>query len=253
MSGATRSTPASPVFRLYSRRLFPTPTTWRNWGVTIGPTNRSWKVGGWCCRRAGCWKYNTRPSSPIWKDRRVASSNIAASIGIRLASNSIGTAEPFARPAWLRCAVRSTRVRWGGGALTSASSGLSWGSSSRPALVSATPARNRRPRPQYRSGRDHARGDVASVGAFERGRIRNRWMEAANSHILRPEDRFVKRWLAALLLIGLAPMSLRSARADSSYDMATFSCQDWLDASYDERDLMLVWLRGYLGGRSGTS
>jgi len=78
-------------------------------------------------------------------------------------------------------------------------------------------------------------------------------MEAANSHILRPEDRFVKRWLAALLLIGLAPMSLRSARADSSYDMATFSCQDWLDASYDERDLMLVWLRGYLGGRSGTS
>jgi hypothetical protein len=65
----------------------------------------------------------------------------------------------------------------------------------------------------------------------------------------------VKRWLLALLLIGLAsaPISPRSALADSSYDMATFSCQDWLDASYDERDLMLVWLRGYLGGRSGTS
>jgi hypothetical protein len=65
----------------------------------------------------------------------------------------------------------------------------------------------------------------------------------------------VKRWLAALLLIGLAPapMSFAPARAESSYDMATFSCQDWLDASYDERDLMLVWLRGYLGGRSGTS
>ena len=65
----------------------------------------------------------------------------------------------------------------------------------------------------------------------------------------------MKRWLAALLLIGLssASMSFAPARADSSYDMATFSCQDWLDASDDERDLMLVWLRGYLGGRSGTS
>jgi hypothetical protein len=65
----------------------------------------------------------------------------------------------------------------------------------------------------------------------------------------------VKRWLAALLLISLslASRSLGPARADSTYDMATFSCQDWLDASDDERDLMLVWLRGYLGGRSGTS
>jgi hypothetical protein len=80
-------------------------------------------------------------------------------------------------------------------------------------------------------------------------------MEAANSHILGAEDRFVKRWLAALMLIGVAPapISFGPARADSTYDMATFSCQDWLDASDDERDLMLVWLRGYLGGRSGTS
>ena len=80
-------------------------------------------------------------------------------------------------------------------------------------------------------------------------------METANSHILGPEEQFVKRRLAALMLIGLAlaPMSIGRARANSSYDMATFSCQDWLDASDDERDLMLVWLRGYLGGRSGTS
>ena len=65
----------------------------------------------------------------------------------------------------------------------------------------------------------------------------------------------MKRRLAALLLIGLAPapISFGPARADSSYDMATFSCQDWLDASDDERDLMIVWLRGYLGGRAGTS
>ena len=46
---------------------------------------------------------------------------------------------------------------------------------------------------------------------------------------------------------------IRPARADTALDMATFTCQDWLDASDDERDLMLVWLRGYLGGRAGTS
>ena len=65
----------------------------------------------------------------------------------------------------------------------------------------------------------------------------------------------MNRRLMALSLIGLlsASMSFAPARADSTYDMATFSCQDWLDASDDERDLMLVWLRGYLGGRSGTS
>ena len=61
----------------------------------------------------------------------------------------------------------------------------------------------------------------------------------------------MKRTLLALLAI--APLSLSPVRADPAYDMATFTCQDWLDASDDERDLMLVWLRGYLGGRSGTS
>jgi len=57
------------------------------------------------------------------------------------------------------------------------------------------------------------------------------------------------------LAIGLwlAPTLFWPARADSTFDMATFTCQDWLDASDDERDLMLVWLRGYLGGRTGAS
>lgn len=60
------------------------------------------------------------------------------------------------------------------------------------------------------------------------------------------------RTLLAALAIALLP-PLSPARADPAYDMATFTCQDWLDASDDERDSMLVWLRGYLGGRSGTS
>ncbi len=51
----------------------------------------------------------------------------------------------------------------------------------------------------------------------------------------------------------LASLGSAPARADSTYDMATFACQDWLDASDDEQDLMLVWLRGYAGGRAGTS
>jgi hypothetical protein len=69
------------------------------------------------------------------------------------------------------------------------------------------------------------------------------------------ESGFVKRslWVAIAIGLSLAPMSFWPARADTSLDMATFTCQDWLDASDDERDLMQVWLRGYLGGRAGTS
>jgi hypothetical protein len=81
-------------------------------------------------------------------------------------------------------------------------------------------------------------------------------MESANHCILSPgESRFVKRslWVAIAIGLSLAPMSFWPARADTALDMATFTCQDWLDASDDERDLMLVWLRGYLGGRAGTS
>ena len=61
----------------------------------------------------------------------------------------------------------------------------------------------------------------------------------------------MKTMLLATLALVL-PLSA-PAKADPAYDMATFTCQDWLDASDDERDLMLVWLRGYLGGHAGTS
>src|SRR3984957_13620069 len=69
------------------------------------------------------------------------------------------------------------------------------------------------------------------------------------------EGRFVKTslWVRIAIGLSLAAMSFGPARADTALDMATFTCQDWLDASDDERDLMLVWLRGYLGGRAGTS
>jgi hypothetical protein len=69
------------------------------------------------------------------------------------------------------------------------------------------------------------------------------------------ESRFVKRslWVGIAIGLSLAAMPFGPARADTALDMATFTCQDWLDASDDERDLMLVWLRGYLGGRAGTS
>jgi len=62
------------------------------------------------------------------------------------------------------------------------------------------------------------------------------------------------RYALILTPILAALLSLDSyAHADSPYDMATFSCQDWLDASDDDQDLMLVWLRGYNAGRTGVS
>ncbi len=60
----------------------------------------------------------------------------------------------------------------------------------------------------------------------------------------------ILRWASALCIAALAPTV---ARAQSSFDLATFSCQDWLDASDDEQDMMLVWLRGYAGGRTGST
>ena len=64
----------------------------------------------------------------------------------------------------------------------------------------------------------------------------------------------MKIWLWGALSVGVLLASTSApARADSTVDLATFTCQDWLDASYDEGDLILVWLRGYLGGRAGTS
>lgn len=71
----------------------------------------------------------------------------------------------------------------------------------------------------------------------------------------RTRGSFLKRslWVALWIGLSLAPTPFLPARADSTFDMATFTCQDWLDASDDEGDMMLVWLRGYLGGRAGTS
>ena len=43
-------------------------------------------------------------------------------------------------------------------------------------------------------------------------------------------------WVAIAIGLSLAPMSFGPARADTALDMATFTCQDWLDASDDERD-----------------
>ncbi len=51
---------------------------------------------------------------------------------------------------------------------------------------------------------------------------------------------------ALVLLMGGA------ARADPAMDMSTTTCQDWLDASYDDQELMVSWLRGY-GAAKGSS
>src|SRR5271156_4678964 len=69
------------------------------------------------------------------------------------------------------------------------------------------------------------------------------------------EDRFVKRslWVAIAIGLLLAPMSFGPARADTALDMATFTCQDWLDASDHDRALRRVWPRGCHGGRAGAS
>ncbi len=56
------------------------------------------------------------------------------------------------------------------------------------------------------------------------------------------------RLCAILLILAALP-----ARAAPALDMATFTCDDWLDATEDDQDMMLVWLRGYLAGRSGAS
>ena len=51
---------------------------------------------------------------------------------------------------------------------------------------------------------------------------------------------------AALSLVAIP------ARA-APVDMATLTCQDWIDASDDEQDQMVAWLRGYLAGRSSAT
>jgi acid stress chaperone HdeB len=56
-----------------------------------------------------------------------------------------------------------------------------------------------------------------------------------------------KAAMAALLSLTLVP-----ARA-APVDMATLTCEDWIDASDDEQDQMIAWLRGYLAGRSSVT
>jgi hypothetical protein len=56
-----------------------------------------------------------------------------------------------------------------------------------------------------------------------------------------------KSAMVALLSLGVLP-----ARA-APVDMATLTCQDWIDASDDEQDQMIAWLRGYLAGRSSVT
>jgi hypothetical protein len=58
--------------------------------------------------------------------------------------------------------------------------------------------------------------------------------------------------LSAAALFAL-PLTFGAARAAPGVDMATLSCQDWIDASDDEQDQMIAWLRGYLAGRSSVT
>lgn len=55
-----------------------------------------------------------------------------------------------------------------------------------------------------------------------------------------------------LTLVNLTLFSFTPARA-ASLDMATSSCQDWIDNTDDEQDQVVAWLRGYLAGRSSAS
>ena len=50
-----------------------------------------------------------------------------------------------------------------------------------------------------------------------------------------------------------APLVLSPAHALLGVDMSTLSCQDWLDASDDEQELMIAWLRGNGAGRANTN
>jgi hypothetical protein len=56
----------------------------------------------------------------------------------------------------------------------------------------------------------------------------------------------MKRVCLFALLVLAAP-----AQA-AEVDMNTQTCQDWLDATEDEQDLMSAWLRGYGAGRTSN-
>ena len=56
----------------------------------------------------------------------------------------------------------------------------------------------------------------------------------------------------ALLALGAVLLS-KPAIAAPALDMGTTTCQDWIDASDDEQDLMIAWLRGYASGRNSAA
>ena len=53
-------------------------------------------------------------------------------------------------------------------------------------------------------------------------------------------------------VILLALLALAAPARAGEVDMNTQTCQDWLDATEDEQDLMTAWLRGYLAGRASS-
>ena len=53
--------------------------------------------------------------------------------------------------------------------------------------------------------------------------------------------------LTLFALLALAPCAQAA-----ELDMNTQTCQDWLDATEDEQDLMSAWLRGYTSGRTSS-
>ncbi len=56
-------------------------------------------------------------------------------------------------------------------------------------------------------------------------------------------------WLAS----ALAALAFAAPAWAAPFDMGGQTCQDWLDASEDEQDAMVAWLRGYLAGKSGAT
>jgi hypothetical protein len=54
----------------------------------------------------------------------------------------------------------------------------------------------------------------------------------------------------ACVLIALAVLA--PARA-AALDMATQTCQDWLDSDDDQQDEMTAWLRGFIAGRATST
>jgi hypothetical protein len=61
------------------------------------------------------------------------------------------------------------------------------------------------------------------------------------------------RLVKTILALSVAAALFHPGGARATADMATMSCQDWMDASDDEQDQMVAWLRGYLASRSSAT